>query len=61
MSFPAASLIELPARDGADPIVLSTHQLGAGPAVVFCHGFPDLAHGWRHPLSWIREASERHH
>ena len=24
-----------------EPITLSTHETGAGPAVVFCHGFPD--------------------
>jgi pimeloyl-ACP methyl ester carboxylesterase len=59
MPFPAASLIELPARSGADPIVLSTHQLGAGPAVVFCHGFPDLAYGWRHQLTRVAEAGFR--
>jgi pimeloyl-ACP methyl ester carboxylesterase len=56
MSFPSASLIQLPTRGGAAPLTLSTHQLGAGPAVVFCHGFPDLAYGWRHQLGPVAEA-----
>ena len=54
MSFPAASPIRLPARSGAAPVTLSTHQLGAGPAVVFCHGFPDLAYGWHNQLTASR-------
>ena len=45
--FPAPTPIELPGRD----IILATHQLGAGHAVVFCHGFPDLAFGWRYQLA----------
>jgi len=56
MPFPAASPIRLPARGGAAPITLSTHQLGAGPAVVFCHGFPDLAYGWRNQLAPVAQA-----
>jgi pimeloyl-ACP methyl ester carboxylesterase len=54
--FSAASPIRLPARGAAAPHSLSTHQLGVGPAVVFCHGFPDLAYGWRHQLTRIAEA-----
>jgi pimeloyl-ACP methyl ester carboxylesterase len=56
MLFPAPSLIQLPSRAGASALFLSTHQLGAGPAVVLCHGFPDLAYGWRHQLAPIAEA-----
>jgi len=56
MPFPAPSPIQLPARDGAAALTLSTHQRGAGPAVVFCHGFPDLAYGWRHQLERVAEA-----
>jgi pimeloyl-ACP methyl ester carboxylesterase len=56
MPFPAPSPIRLPGRRGAGSVTLSTHQLGAGPAVVFCHGFPDLAYGWRHQLTRIAEA-----
>ncbi len=56
MSFPDPTLIPLPARSGAPSIALSTHQLGKGPAVVFCHGFPDLAYGWRNQLPAIANA-----
>jgi pimeloyl-ACP methyl ester carboxylesterase len=55
-SFPEPTPIRLPPRPAADPITLSTHQLGSGPAVVFCHGFPDLAYGWRHQLGPIADA-----
>jgi len=56
MLFPAPSAIQLPRPLGASALTLSTHQLGAGPAVVLCHGFPDLAYGWRHQLAPIAEA-----
>jgi pimeloyl-ACP methyl ester carboxylesterase len=59
MTFPAASPIRLAVRDGADPITLSTHQLGEGPPVVFCHGFPDLAFGWRHQVAAVANAGYR--
>jgi pimeloyl-ACP methyl ester carboxylesterase len=65
MTFPSPSLIRLrPARrDGRErdesPITLSTHSLGDGPAVVFCHGFPDLALGWRHQLEPVARAGFR--
>ena len=64
MTFPPASAIRLRARlDGSgravSPIALSAHQLGDGPAVVFCHGFPDLAYGWRHQLEPIAQAGFR--
>jgi pimeloyl-ACP methyl ester carboxylesterase len=63
-SFPVATAILLPPRPqgqtrGAASLTLSTHQLGEGPAVVFCHGFPDLAFGWRHQLEPIAAAGFR--
>jgi pimeloyl-ACP methyl ester carboxylesterase len=64
LTFPTASAIRLPARrergerDGSS-ITLSTHELGDGPAVVFCHGFPDLALGWRHQLEPVARAGFR--
>ena len=64
MTLPPASPIRLPARpssharDGSQ-ITLSTHDLGTGPAVVFCHGFPDLALGWRHQLAPVARAGFR--
>lgn len=64
MTFPPASPIRLPSRreSGApagSPITLATHDLGNGPAVVFCHGFPDLALGWRHQLEPVARAGFR--
>jgi pimeloyl-ACP methyl ester carboxylesterase len=41
----------------ADPdFHLSAYQAGTGPAVVFVHGFPDLAMGWQHQLSAVAAA-----
>jgi pimeloyl-ACP methyl ester carboxylesterase len=37
-------------------IALSVHEAGTGPAVVFCHGFPDLACGWQHQLPAVAAA-----
>jgi pimeloyl-ACP methyl ester carboxylesterase len=42
MSLPPARKISL--RD----VALSVHDAGEGPAVVMCHGFPELAYSWRH-------------
>lgn len=44
------------------PIRLSVHEAGVGserPPVVFCHGFPDLAYGWRHQLPAVADAGFR--
>lgn len=38
------------------PITLSVHEQGSGPAVVFSHGFPELAYSWRHQLPAVAEA-----
>ena len=46
-------------RDGADPIQLAVHEQGQGPAVVFSHGFPELAYSWRHQLPAVAEAGFR--
>ncbi|MFT5203377.1 MAG: pimeloyl-ACP methyl ester carboxylesterase [Candidatus Aldehydirespiratoraceae bacterium] len=52
MSVPEVTLTEiaLPGRAGDPDFHLAAHQAGDGPAVVFCHGFPDLARGWHHQL-----------
>jgi pimeloyl-ACP methyl ester carboxylesterase len=31
-------------------LTLSVHEAGSGPAVVLCHGFPELAYSWRHQV-----------
>lgn len=51
--------IFLPGRAGDPDFHLAIYQLGSGPAVVFCHGFPDLALGWRHQLPAVAEAGFR--
>lgn len=42
--------ISLPGRWNDPDFHLSTYRAGNGPAVVFVHGFPDLAIGWKHQL-----------
>jgi pimeloyl-ACP methyl ester carboxylesterase len=45
-----------------EPVRLAVHELGPvtdRPAVVFCHGFPDLAYGWRHQLPAVADAGFR--
>ena len=44
------SQIALPGRAGDPEFHLSTLQVGQGPAVVFVHGFPDIALGWHNQL-----------
>lgn len=55
-AFPTARPITLAPRDHERPITLSTHEAGSGDAVVLCHGFPDIAFGWRHQLPAVAEA-----
>lgn len=56
--FAPASLHQLPDR-GFGPITLSVHEQGDGPAVVFSHGFPELAYSWRHQLPAVAAAGFR--
>jgi len=63
-TFPPARRIELAARrlpDGRDvpPLALSVHEAGSGPAVVLCHGFPELAYSWRRQLPALAAAGFR--
>lgn len=66
-AFPPAVLHTLPGThdpDGAhDPAIqLAVHELGEGPdrpAVVLCHGFPELAYSWRHLLPVLADAGFR--
>jgi pimeloyl-ACP methyl ester carboxylesterase len=53
MSLPPARKIQL--RD----VALSVHDAGEGPAVVLCHGFPELAYSWRHQFPALVEAGFR--
>jgi pimeloyl-ACP methyl ester carboxylesterase len=40
-------------------IRLKVHDEGAGPAVVLCHGFPELGFSWRHQVGPLVEAGFR--
>ncbi|HYB12498.1 MAG TPA: alpha/beta hydrolase, partial [Myxococcota bacterium] len=59
--FPTAQRISLPRRTGqaGGGIELSVHHAGRGPAVVLCHGFPELAFSWRHQLPAFAAAGFR--
>jgi pimeloyl-ACP methyl ester carboxylesterase len=48
--------IKLPGRAADPDFHLSTLQTGAGPTVVFVHGFPDLALGWHRQLPAVASA-----
>ncbi len=52
-------IIELPGRAGDPDFHLSAYDAGSGQAVVFVHGFPDLAIGWRHQLPAVAAAGFR--
>ncbi|MGH0028197.1 MAG: alpha/beta fold hydrolase [Myxococcota bacterium] len=55
------TLPEIPAphRVELSGLTLSVHEAGEGPAVVFCHGFPDLARSWAHALAAVAGAGYR--
>ncbi len=59
LNWPDARLVELPARGNRQPVTLAIHELGRGPAVIFCHGFPELAYSWRHQLPAVAAAGFR--
>jgi pimeloyl-ACP methyl ester carboxylesterase len=40
-------------------LTLSVHDEGSGPAVVLCHGFPELAYSWRHQIPALAAAGFR--
>jgi len=63
-AFPEPRLVALPERQGAGGetipgITLSVHDAGSGPAVVLCHGFPELGYSWRHQFAPLAEAGFR--
>lgn len=51
--FPAPHFVN------ANGIRLAVHEMGAGPAVVLLHGFPELAYSWRHQLPALAAAGYR--
>ncbi|NRA02648.1 MAG: alpha/beta hydrolase [Myxococcales bacterium] len=52
-TFPPGRLFELPDQS------LCVHEDGTGPAVVLCHGFPELAYSWRHQLNALARGGFR--
>ena len=52
-------VIRLPGRANDPGFHLATYECGEGPAVVFVHGFPDLARGWQHQLPVVADAGYR--
>lgn len=57
--FPPSKLVSLPERQGQPEISLAVHEQGEGPAVVLCHGFPELAYSWRYQLPAVAAAGFR--
>jgi pimeloyl-ACP methyl ester carboxylesterase len=43
----------------ANGIRIHLAEQGKGPVVLFCHGFPETWHSWRHQLSALAEAGFR--
>lgn len=58
-NWPSPRPVALPRRAGRPDITLSVHEMGSGPAVVFCHGFPELAYSWRYQLPAVAAAGFR--
>lgn len=52
-SFPPSRRLVLP------EVALDVHEAGSGPAVVLCHGFPELAYSWRHQVAALADAGFR--
>ncbi len=46
-------------RLAVNGIELSVLEAGAGPLVILCHGFPELAFSWRHQMPVLAEAGFR--
>ena len=59
LNWPAPRTIALPEHANRPAISLAVYEAGSGPAVVFCHGFPELAYSWRHQLPAVAAAGFR--
>jgi pimeloyl-ACP methyl ester carboxylesterase len=55
-TWPDGRAVKLAPRGNQPAISLTVHEAGDGPAVVFCHGFPELAYSWRHQLPAVAAA-----
>jgi pimeloyl-ACP methyl ester carboxylesterase len=59
LSWPHGRAVKIAPRGNQPSINLTVHETGDGPAVVFCHGFPELAYSWRHQLPAVAAAGFR--
>jgi pimeloyl-ACP methyl ester carboxylesterase len=57
--WPPGGSVKIAPRGNQSSINLTVHETGEGPAVVFCHGFPELAYSWRHQLPAVAAAGFR--
>jgi epoxide hydrolase A/B len=55
-TWPQGRSVKIAPRGNQPSINLTVHEAGDGPAVVFCHGFPELAYSWRHQLPAVAAA-----
>jgi pimeloyl-ACP methyl ester carboxylesterase len=51
--------MKAPRQIATNGVTLSVVEEGAGPLVVLCHGFPDLAYTWRHQVPALAGAGYR--
>jgi pimeloyl-ACP methyl ester carboxylesterase len=58
-TFPEARSVIVSPATAAEQITLAVHETGEGPAVVFSHGFPELAYSWRYQLPAVATAGFR--
>ena len=58
-NFPEPRSVTVSPATAADEITLSVYEQGSGPAVVFSHGFPELAYSWRYQLPVVAGAGFR--
>jgi len=58
-TWPEGRSVRLVPRANQPSINLTVHETGDGPAVVFCHGFPELAYSWRHQLPVVAASGFR--
>ncbi len=47
------------AQIATNDITVHAVELGSGPAVIFCHGFPDTWRGWRRQMEVVADAGYR--
>ncbi|HEV2171635.1 MAG TPA: alpha/beta hydrolase, partial [Candidatus Binatus sp.] len=58
-NWPQGRPVKIAPRANQPTINLTVHEMGEGPAVVFCHGFPELAYSWRRQLPAVAAAGFR--